>query len=331
MARFNSKIVEQLSKLAPEYVPFSIFRPHYAEAAFDVITSAAPAPMVHYTSLDAAVKIVKSKAIWLRRLDCMNDFLEFEHGVETLNRSIESGTASTLARRLNRSYSGAWDRALERFRDLHDTIRTGTHIFCLSRHVPDDEDLYGRLSMWRAYSRGQGVAIVLSPKPFVRVTDAIETYSAPVRYLTQEQFDHGIRRVAWMVGKHLADCKLSDEDVFGYIFQMLVWDSVTTKHPGFKEESEWRVAHMPWWNKSNFVESSIELVGGIPQRVYKLKLGDEARAGIPGVTINEVLLRLIIGPTEHAAAARDAAIELLREALVQSPEEKVVVSNIPLR
>ena len=36
--------------------------------------------LVHYTSASAGLKILQNKEIWMRRVSCMNDFSEVQHG-----------------------------------------------------------------------------------------------------------------------------------------------------------------------------------------------------------------------------------------------------------
>jgi hypothetical protein len=39
---------------------------------------------VQYTSANAAMNIIRSKEIWLRNVQCMNDYLEVNHGINCL-------------------------------------------------------------------------------------------------------------------------------------------------------------------------------------------------------------------------------------------------------
>ena len=59
------------------------------------------------------------------------------------------------------------------------------------------------------------------------------------------------------------------------VFNMLAAGVTCLKHEGFLEEREWRVIYWPQRSLSPLMESSIEVVGGIPQTVYKLPLDRE--------------------------------------------------------
>ncbi len=53
---------------------------------------------VHYTSADAALKIIKTKRLWMRNTTCMIDYREVEHGFEMF-RSFFSNEEKRRARR----------------------------------------------------------------------------------------------------------------------------------------------------------------------------------------------------------------------------------------
>jgi hypothetical protein len=44
------------------------------------------ARFVHYTSAEAALKIIKSKRVWMRNTTCMSDYREVQYGYDILNR-----------------------------------------------------------------------------------------------------------------------------------------------------------------------------------------------------------------------------------------------------
>ena len=46
--------------------------------------SRAPIRFVHYTSADAALRIIASKRIWMRNTTCMADYREVQHGFDML-------------------------------------------------------------------------------------------------------------------------------------------------------------------------------------------------------------------------------------------------------
>jgi hypothetical protein len=58
------------------------------------------------------------------------------------------------------------------------------------------EDAFGRLSMWRAYGRGSGMALVLNNKPFMSPTQATSVITGPVAYMFPNRMLEQLRRIA---------------------------------------------------------------------------------------------------------------------------------------
>jgi hypothetical protein len=120
------------------------------------------------------------------------------------------------------------------------------------------------------------------------------------------------------------------DEIINRIFHMLRFAALSTKHPGFAEEKEWRVLFGPTLQKSEWIKSEIIALNGVRQPVYKLPLDNIAEvslvAGIP-----ELLDRIIIGPTEFPFALGAAFQQLLTDAGVKDAENKISVSRIPLR
>jgi hypothetical protein len=108
--------------------------------------------------------------------------------------------------------------------------------------------------------------------------------------------------------------------------------ALATKHPGFREEREWRLFTSPTHEGiSDWLHYDVETVRGIPQKVGKLRLVDEASRGITGIQPSTLLNRIIIGPCEHPAHIREALVAAMEEAGVDAPATKIWMSRIPLR
>jgi hypothetical protein len=111
---------------------------------------------------------------------------------------------------------------------------------------------------------------------------------------------------------------------------MLRFAVLSTKHPGFAEEREWRILYSPTTEPSKHLTKDIQVVGGVPQPIFKIPLRDIPEAGI-AAAIPKLLDRIIIGPTQYPLAQYEAFFELLTEAGVQDPGAKLHISDIPLR
>jgi hypothetical protein len=111
---------------------------------------------------------------------------------------------------------------------------------------------------------------------------------------------------------------------------MLRFAALSTKHPAFEEEKEWRVLYTPSLEKSRWIVHEVIAVNGIPQPVYKLPLKNIAEVGL-GAEIPNLLDRVIIGPTEFPIALGRAFERLLFEAGVKDTDKRIALSGIPLR
>jgi hypothetical protein len=202
----------------------------------------------------------------------------------------------------------------------------------LSEH-DDTEDELGRLSMWRAYGGKCGVALVLNPTIFNTETDELKVYSAPVRYLSVPEFATWFG--AWttrLIANEGDLCAAPHPTLlffFKYAFRVF---ALCTKHPGFREEREWRIFHSPLLDgTSDWLVKENEIINGLPQEVVKINLREDAEKGVRGVEPKALFNRLIIGPTAHPLPVYHALHNLLAAAEIDEPSQRIFISNIPLR
>jgi hypothetical protein len=196
-----------------------------------------------------------------------------------------------------------------------------TSLFCVSEHQ-DNEDEHGRLSMWRAYGESTGVALVIKNSVLLDPADGLGAYSSPVAYLDDRQFEERFSQIVHNIDtetKLLQD--QGRENIVSRIFHMLRFAALSTKHPGFAEEKEWRVLFGPTLQPSRWITSEVTALKGVPQLVYKLPLANIAEvnlvAGIP-----DLLDRIVVGPTEFPVALCSAFQQLLTDAGVKDADQK---------
>lgn len=79
------------------------------------------------------------------------------------------------------------------------------------------------------------------------------------------------------------------------------------------------------------MESSTELVGGVPQVVYKLPLDVTVSDSLSHLEFSHLFDRLIIGPSPYVLVMCQAFVEALKKAGVTDAENRVVNSGIPIR
>ncbi len=307
----------------------SIFLPHLMEAGAGVMGGKR---LVHYTSAEAAFRIITGKQVWLRNANLMNDYSEMRHGLACLQNAWSSPAGIKLQAWLDSKSEGLKDEVLSTFDSHSDNLTNATFLMSLSEH-DDDEDQYGRLSMWRAYGGKAGVALVLNPTMFLSESDEMGVYSAPVVYRDIDSF------VVWFAGwveniiasedrvKELDHATIA-ETMF-YAFRTFV---LATKHPGFREEKEWRVFHSPMLDAATkWTSLDVEVVNGTPQHVVKVNLFDDDDVGVLGVAPPTLVNRVIIGPCESPLPIRNAIGFAMEQAGVPDYVSKIWMSFIPLR
>lgn len=287
---------------------------------------------VYYTQAATAVQIVRNEQIWMRKASCMNDFMEVQYGLEKLAQAYNSSTGGLLKDYLEANFAGITEEVERLFNGWAPRLIEETYLTCVSEHLGGREDLLGRLSMWRAYGGSTGVALVLNNTAMVSESDALKAYSSPVEYLDQDAFDARFQAfVARVLAVRDLLQQIGKEQVLNWLVHTFRFWVLCTKHPGFSEEREWRIVHNPTWDPSKRLVRAIEVVGNVPQPVFKIPLQNVPEEGLFGLAIPELLDRVIIGPTEYPNAVRESFIDLLEQAGVPGPEKRVFVSDIPLR
>lgn len=289
--------------------------------------------VAHYTSAENAVRIIRGKQFWLRNVRCMNDYSEVQHGISqilSVFHAEDSKRRDRLLALCDRIAPGSAAAAIRAFDGWKGELPAGAFIGCLSDHDPNDQ--LGRLSMWRAYGNGAGVAIVMNNTPFVAETDELKAWSLPVLYLADGEFSEAIDRCLDNIEANLESIKhLNGSSITDIVFWWLIFLSVSLKHPAFKEEKEWRVVYLPLMHRSPVIEEGVETIGGLPQIVQKVPLKNDPSVGLHAADIPNLLRSVIIGPSEFPLVVRDALVSALRDAEVDDAENKVVISWIPLR
>jgi hypothetical protein len=306
-----------------------IFFPYTDERSIEAKTTGRR--FVYYTTAETGYKIIKHREIWLRGTSTMNDYLEAEHGFECLNAAYKSESGIALQKELEPIFPGLTEQVVVKFNEWLPRIRQDTYITCLSEHLPE-EDLNGRLSMWRAYGGNAGIAMVINGGVLFLKNESVRVSAHPVAYWTQEQMETEFRRIAERIREHGDEVRALDRTVAeGVVFQMFRFAMLCTKHPGFSEEREWRIIACPAMLPSPLLTQAVEVIRGVPQAVQKLTFANHADLGIIGLEIHEVLNRLIIGPCEYPNAIWKALHQLLLDGGIPNPECLIYASQIPLR
>lgn len=322
MADQSQLTKEQIQKIE------QVFFPNILERQNAVKTSGKR--FVHYTSAQAAMSILKERKIWMRQPTCMNDFTEVEHGVQCLQKAYWH-PSQTFKRSLDALFDGLSGEVEQTFDHLLNKTRHELYLACFSEHE-DTEDQHGRLSMWRAYGRGNGVGIVFNQGPFFSETDVFKSYVLPISYLEPDALRLNLDKIAKNIDESAAVLKSWGKSlVRDAVLNMLRFVVLSTKHCGFFEEREWRVIYSPSIEASTYLTHAIETIEGVPQEIYKFPIENLPDQGITNLDLNNLVERIIIGPTEYSFALYKAFVKILTDARVENAPSKVIISSVPLR
>lgn len=306
-----------------------IFFPHLDRKTREVV--AAGGRFVYYTTADTATSILRNQQFWMRNTTTMNDYMEVDHGFDCLNAAYKTEPGNVFSRALDACFTGLSEDIKNYFNEWLPHIRRDTYITCVSEHSAE-EDQNGRLSMWRAYGGQAGIALVIKGDMMFNESDALGAYSHPVAYLSADRFAVEFLEIAKNIENEAEYIKSLDREIVkSFLFSMLRFAVLCTKHPGFHEEREWRVVACPTLRPSKLLVPTVEVVRGVPQTVLKIDLLNQPDQGLVGLSLSELLDRIIIGPCEFPQVILGAFRQLLAEAGVPDLDNKIAVSDIPLR
>ncbi|UGS92136.1 DUF2971 domain-containing protein [Ralstonia wenshanensis] len=287
----------------------------------------------YYTTADVAVSILRNKTVWMRNAATMNDYMEIEYGVNFLLEILGGEEGQQLESALDGYFPKLWSNVFSNFKSLIPGIRRDTFITCLSEHLPQEREL-GRLSMWRAYGGKDGVALIIDATAIVSGRDdGVGAYSSPVEYMDEQNFKNSVLLVAERIRQDQNFISsIPGPYLERHLKTMLLLAILCVKHPGFKEEREWRVFITKFLSVSDRLKTDIEIVRGTPQHVVKIPIGKEVD-GKSNRKFSEIVKGVIIGPCAFPEIAARAFRELMEQAGFSASEarQRVTISGIPLR
>jgi hypothetical protein len=290
------------------------------------------ARLAYYTSADTALKIVRDRELWLRDCRCMTDFNEVWVGIRNVEEYL-SYRSDAFQSAVDACHPGSSAWIVHQFGSLAPSLWANTHLMCLSVHDPKNdgsEDQFGRLSMWRAYGRDHGAAIIFKT-PHEGISDQLSVYLNPVIY-SHTLWPELDQLVSNLIQYRSLFSKLTAQEFNGWLLAALATYAVCLKHSGFHEELEWRLAVMPvLYRPSSFLKSSPETLDGVPQTVWKLNLAAASSAGVPGLTHVDLFDRILIGPTAFSAPISEQFRTALNLVGFPNSYQSVHETRIPLR
>ncbi|KIC41047.1 hypothetical protein RA27_10375 [Ruegeria sp. ANG-R] len=314
-------------QLDPDTLKFAeIFQPGYLERVGKVAASSQR--FAYYTNADTALKIIRNQELWFRNATVLNDFSEISYGLELMRQALTGPAGQRFQESVEDIFEGTIALVNERLDGWVDDWRLETYIACISEH-DKTEDRSGRLSMWRAYG---DTALVINNTPLMAVTDLLGVYSIPVEYLSLDEYRDRLDKTTDSILINRRYLKsLGQPAMVEHIQHMLFLSAISTKHPGFSEEREWRLFYRPNAQRSSAMIERIEVLGGVPQIVYSLPLKNDPEQGLFSADVPTLLERVVIGPTEYPYVSQRAFVSALTVIGVENSDCKVIASDIPLR
>ena len=288
---------------------------------------------IYYTTAATALKAIRSCEIWMRLTGVMNDHSEVQHGFNCLSTVLSptSPTALLLANSLNGCFQDLYREVNDLFNQWAPSMLSDTFIACMSEHDIDDHE-YGKLSMWRAYGGHAGVAFVLNPEIFFSPTQALATYIVPVLYSNPESLQIELIELANKIHENTSYVQsMGRHKARDTVFHALRFIAVSTKHPAFKEEREWRIVSSPSLQQSEYVKQYQEVIAEIPQPVLKIELKGQPSQGLIGFGLEDFIKEILIGPCEFPNIIYRSICQELQQNGFNNLLKKIRITGIPLR
>jgi hypothetical protein len=295
-----------------------------------------PTELLHYTKAASFQKIVETKSIVLFNPLSMNDRNEMLVGARILATSLQSDRCVIDGiNSINATLDGFPRKFIEYIADRIDRDTLGSYVFCLS--TPDPQHPTGMLSMWRAYAAdGAGVSVGFNAaqiaKTYQQVRMPVVLY--PVRYETEVELRAKIRaivdKVVAVAGRAAPLWRTDEQAVLWGVYQAMIIAVATHKHPGFKEELEWRA--ISFWSFADEHAMLKQEVFEFGNRIrVGLRFDLEAYAKQVGLSLANLLTKVTIGPGEQQNIVADAVLHLLNGLGIENPRARIEVCRTPYR
>lgn len=264
--------------------------------------------LYHYTTLDAFASMAEKRMLWASHVRYLNDTSE--------QRMVEE----ILAKGIERQFDDADRSKRERLVEVIDFIRSPRRVDVYV--VSFSKDGGDRLSQWRGYSGGAGVAVGFKRE---EIEKRCKQFSKDAEYRIRaglrdvEYIDPAIgqfsdRTLDFLTSRPATPAlsKLSKED--GFKFTIAFYASAM-KHQAFIEEDESRIIIMdlPGCREPKFRVRKSLLV---PYREFPIGGGD----------LSALIGRVVIGPCPH----KDESVRAV-ESMLRSYKIEVLSTATPFR
>jgi Protein of unknown function (DUF2971) len=290
--------------------------------------------LAHYCRFEVLESILRTKQLWFSNPLFMNDIEEVKFGINEGTNAFLSSTE------LSRACGSQ-----ERFENLRHAINhyymvfekdhvLDTYIFCLSKHIKGNND--GLLSMWRGYGdNGKGAAIIfdtakIEPRP------SSPLILSEIHYATADErkfwINNKISEVANLIRNNNLDDGQLHVAAYNY-FERLKLFALFTKHKGFDEECEWRIAYLPDRDTDKLLEPmlSYSVTGSGVEPKLKFNLRHLEGVTASDISLEKLVDSIILGPSASSPLTLAVVKKMLDQLKLSELKDRLVSSNIPLR
>lgn len=285
--------------------------------------------LAHYTSVYSASSIIENQELWLSHPKYANDFQEIEYAQRMMKDIFVGEWGERFINVLNAAHGNVGDEVREIFEKYLTTDwknisdLSNVYMTCFTEHVESEQKL-GRLSMWRGYARDNGVALCFSTEPFKQESNKLKIYSSPVFYADFPDFLHQFVKIVLGLEENLTLLKNAEPQQLRISAEyFLIFTLLSTKHPGFREENEWRILYLG--------EDVGHIEDGEHQEkpIKKFKLAN-VQSGEIDLNISNIIDRVIIGPIEDSESVKKKLTDSM--SIIGMDSESVIIdSEIPYR
>lgn len=290
--------------------------------------------LAHYMPISKFESLLSNQQIWISNPLSMNDWQEVRFGINEGAHTFRSSEEIRTACKTEERYialRSAFEKNYFKF-DFEDALHI--YAFCASEHETADNE--GLLSMWRAYGDdANGIAVVFD-------TSVIEgDQSSPfvvkkIFYGTDDERRGLIHETLKKFAQHLQQASIPTEKLNIAADRLFVWIkifAVFSKHYGFREEKEWRIAYFGERDDANKAVRFMSYFLRAPSIESKLKypIAELKNSAGESHSLNSITKKIILGPTHFNPLAMDAVKKMLSEKSQAELIPKLVSSTIPYR
>jgi hypothetical protein len=290
--------------------------------------------LAHYTSISTLNAIISNDEMWFSNPMFMNDVEELRFGMNEGLQALLRSEAIKKACGDNQRHKALIDSFVGYYNQFAEEHAFDVYIACLSTH--DEDDMDGRLSMWRGYGgNGEGAALVFDVSKLA-YNENSPFVLAPVRYASTA------KRKEWIASK--IDTAASPIGSAGFpteklylaahaLLQRIKMFALFTKHDGFQEEREWRIVYLPDRDPDGQLREMFNYAVG-PRGIepkLRFKIGPIEGVTAKDLSMTKIVHQIILGPSLSSPLAITAVKRMLSKNNKPELCERVIASSTPYR